>query len=238
MLLNDGELIIFLGDSLTEHPVAVSEAMETQSDDLPPVGSLARVDRYESRGWTALLMAQLCIIYPRWRLRAINAGLGGDTSRTMLARLDDVVRHHPDWVLLSAGVVAVRRTFQLDRASEAVPLEEYRANMATMVRRAQEGGSRVVLLEPTPHVRPPAGTSAEVWVEDVNALTREYAGAVAAVARETGAYFVPLFAEFLDIQAAGQVREPAFTLYADDVHLNLPGDLLYMRQVYAFLEAH
>lgn len=238
MLLNDGELLVFLGDSLTEHPIAVSEAMETQSDELPPVGSLARVDRFESRGWTVLLMAQLSITYPRWRLRTINAGIGGDTSRKMLARLDDVVRHHPDWLLLSAGVVDMRRAFQPERASEAVPLEEYRANIATMVRRAQEGGSRVVLLEPTPHVRPPAGASAEVRVEDVNALTRQYAGAVEAVARETGAYLVPLFETFLDIQATGRAREPAFTLYADDVHLNLPGDLLYMQQVYTFFQVH
>ena len=51
MRIRDGPQITFLGDSITEHSVAVSDDMEAQSQDLPALGALARVDRHQPRGW-------------------------------------------------------------------------------------------------------------------------------------------------------------------------------------------
>lgn len=202
MRISDGQLVVFFGDSLTEHPVAVSDAMETQTDDLPPVGAQVRVDRHEQRGWTTLLMALVSVGYPQRAIRYLNAGRGGDTSRHMLARLDtDVLAHHPNWLLLSAGVVDVRRTFQPARASEAVSLDEYAANISTITRRAQTAGARVILLEPTPVFRAPIGAPAETMVEAVNALMWRYGAAMAKAAEENRAGFVPLFETFRRIES-------------------------------------
>ena len=151
----DGQRAAFMGDSITEHLVAVNDWMETQTDGLPPIGTQVWVDRHEHRGWTALLANRIHLAYPERRIRYINAGIGGNSSRQMLARFEkDILAHQPEWLLLSAGVVEVRRSYQLDRANEVVPLDEYVANLSMMISRALKESVRVILLEPTPHARP------------------------------------------------------------------------------------
>ncbi len=235
MQFANGQLVVFLGDSLTEHAVAVSDAMETQTADLPPIGASVPVERYEHRGWTALLSALISLAHPERRIRYLNAGRGGDTSRLMLARLEtDALAHRPQWLLLNVGVVDVRRSFQPARASEAVPLDEYTTNLATMTRWAQQRGVSIVFLEPTPHIRPPTGAPPDVTVEEVNVLTQRYAAAMAQVARQTSVGFVALFEHFQRMQATMVAQ--SMSLYADEVHLNLLGDLLYAQLVCAYLD--
>src|SRR5687768_17018025 len=113
MRILDGQLVAFLGNSITQHLVAVSDRMETQTDGLPPVGTPVCVDRYENRGWTTMLANFIHLAYPERRIRYLNAGIGGHSSRQMSARFDaDVLAHQPHWLLLSAGVVEVRRVYQ------------------------------------------------------------------------------------------------------------------------------
>lgn len=235
MRILDGQLVAFLGDSITEHLVAVNDWMETQTDGLPPVGASVCVDRHEHRGWTMLLANRIHLSYPELRLRYLNAGIGGHSSRQMLARFDaDILAHRPDWLFLSAGVVEVRRTYQPDRAQDRVPLEEYASNLSLMTTNALQANIQVILLEPTPHVRPVTEGPAEVTLEDVNHLTRQYATAMRQVAQNTGAGFVPLFEAFRDVERrlAGEA-----SLYADEVHLNARGDLLYSQLVNEFLDS-
>ena len=235
MRIMDEQLVAFMGDSITEHLVAVSDWMETQTEGLPPVGAQVKVDRHEHRGWTSILAHRIQLAYPERRIRYINAGIGGNSSRQMLARFDtDILNHYPQWLLLSAGVVEVRRTYQPDRVNERVPLHEYEASLTKMISMALNGGTQVILLEPTPHTRPVTGGPAEVTVEHVNMLTRQYAAAMKEVARETEVGFVPLFDPMLLIEdrLAGQA-----SLYADEVHLNASGDLLYSQLVYQYLDS-
>jgi len=73
----------------------------------------------------------------------ILAGVSGDTSRDMLARLDrDVIGKKPDWVAIDAG--------RNDLWHGSVPFEEYKRNMTTIVTRLQEAGVHVVLQTITP----------------------------------------------------------------------------------------
>ncbi len=235
MRILDGQLVAFLGDSITQHLVAVSDWMETQTDGLPPVGTSVIVDRHENRGWTSLLENRIHLSYPERTIRYLNAGIGGHSSRQMLARFDaDILAHHPQWLLLSAGVVEVRRTYQPDREQDRVPLDEYIANLTTMITKAQNADIQVILLEPTPHVRPVTDGPPEVTLEEVNTLTQQYAKAMRQVAHETGAGFVPLFEIFLDVEhrLAGKA-----SLYADEVHLGSKGDLLYSQLVYQYLDS-
>ena len=235
MRIMDGQLVAFMGDSITEHLVAVSAWMETQTDGLPPVGTQIRVDRHEHRGWTEILANRIYLAYPERRIRYINAGIGGNSTRQMLARLDvDILTHYPEWLFLSAGVVEVRRTYQPDRVSERVPLDEYAANLTKMISMALNGGIPVILLEPTPHARPVTGGPAELTLQDVQMLTRQYARAMKQVAQETGIGFILLFDAMLHMEQSLAVEA---SLYADEVHLNARGDLLYSQLVYQYLES-
>jgi lysophospholipase L1-like esterase len=234
MRILDGQLVAFLGDSITQHLVAVSDWMETQTDDLPPVGTSVCVDRHENRGWTAILANRIHLAYPERRIRYLNAGIGGHNSRQMSARFEtDILAHHPQWLLLSAGVVEVRRFYQPDREHERVPLDEYAANLTLMTTKALNSNMRVILLEPTPHARSVTDGPPEVMLEEVNTLTRQYATAMRQVAEETGAGFVSLFDLMLSMEF--RLRGEA-SLYADEVHLGPTGDLLYSQLVYEYLE--
>jgi lysophospholipase L1-like esterase len=235
MRFQDGQLVAFLGDSITQHLVAVSDWMETQTDGLPPVGTSVCVDRHENRGWTTMLANRIHLAYPERRIRYLNAGIGGHSSRQMLERFDtDILTHHPQWLLLSAGVVEVRRFYQPDRVEDRVSLEEYVANLTTMTTRALNSNIQVILLEPTPHSRPVTDGPPEVTLEEVNTLTREYAMAMMQVVQNLGVGFISLFETFLAIERclAGEV-----SLYADEVHLGPLGDMLYSQLVYEHLNA-
>ena len=235
MRILDEQLVAFLGDSITQHLVAVSDRMETQTDGLPPVGTSVSVDRIENRGWTDILANRIRLACPERRIHYINAGIGGHSSRQMLARFDaDVLTQHPHWLLLSAGVVEVRRLYQPDRASERVSLEEYAANLTAMTTGARRENMQVILLEPTPHARKVTDGPPEVTLEDVNSRTREYAAAMRQVATTMGVGFVPLFETFLDMEQrlAGEA-----SLYADEVHLGALGDFLYSQLVYQYLDS-
>ena len=234
MRIQDGQLVAFLGDSLTQHLVAVSDWMETQTDGLPLVGASVVVDRYEHRGWTSILANRIYLAYPERRIRFLNVGIGGHSSRQMLARFEtDVLVHNPNWLLLSAGVVEVRRMYQLDRQAERVPIDEYIANLTQMSMEAANAGAQVVLLEPTPHARPVMDGPPGLTLEEVNSLTRHYATAMSQVAQQTEAGFVQLFEPFLAMESRLGVER---SLYADDVHLGPRGDLFYSQLVYQYLD--
>ena len=92
----------------------------------------------------------------------------------------------------------------------------------------------MILLEPTPHARPVTDGLPEVTLQDVNDLTRQYGIVMMQVAQETEVGFVPLFEKFLEVEyrLASQA-----SLYADEVHLNARGDLLYSQIVYQYLDS-
>lgn len=235
MQIQDGQLVAFLGDSITQHLAAVSNWMETQTDGLPPVGASVIVDRHENRGWTSMLTNRIHLAYPERRIRYLNAGIAGNSSRQMLARFEtDILVHQPHWLLLSAGVVEVRRAYQPDRAADCVSLDEYVANLITMISKARIFNIQVILLEPTPHLRPVTDGPPEVTLQEVNALTRHYATAMMEVAQHAGVGFVPLFDVFLEME---QRLGGTASLYADEVHLGLTGDLLYSQLLFQYLES-
>jgi hypothetical protein len=103
-----------------------------------------------------------------------------------------------------------------------------------MISRALKAGTQVILLEPTPHARPVTDGPPEVTLQDVNNLTYQYATAMEQVAEETQVGFVPLFEKFLEIE--NRLASQA-SLYADEVHLNARGDLLYSQIVYQYLDS-
>ena len=78
------------------------------------------------------------------KIEVIPAGVSGNTSKDMLARLDrDVLSKKPDWMTLSCGVNDV---WHGDRG---IDLETYKTNITSIVDQATKAGIKVVILEAT-----------------------------------------------------------------------------------------
>jgi lysophospholipase L1-like esterase len=104
--------------------------------------TLANEQPAEKR-WPLLLEASLRAQLAPRSVRVVNAGVGGNTSREGLARIEtDVIRHQPDIVAVEFG----GNDTTVDQARH-VTLGEYRANLEAIRRRlTSEGRTRVVLV--------------------------------------------------------------------------------------------
>ena len=71
-----------------------------------------------------------------YRYQVVNAGLSGELSAGGLTRVDTVLEHAPEVVILELGA---------NDGMQAVPTDEVRANLATIVEHLQAAGATVVL---------------------------------------------------------------------------------------------
>ena len=86
----------------------------------------------------------------------INAGVGGDTSTRMLARLDrDVLARRPRVVLIMAGLndAAWVDPGPVARTAPRVAEAEYEKNLTEIVARVKQTGASAVLVTPNPMTR-------------------------------------------------------------------------------------
>lgn len=91
------------------------------------------------RAYTDMLGIALQRVSGRSNVEMINAGISGHTTVNALARIDrDVLAHKPDLVTVMFGLNDMTR----------VPLEDYRANLKTIVRKCRDIGAEVVLATP------------------------------------------------------------------------------------------
>lgn len=136
----------------------------------------------EDERWISIVGARLQTMMPGQQVIAINAGVGGNTSREGLARIDnDVIAHGPDCVLIEFG-----GNDATDDAARHVAPDEYVANLEAIRRRIADGTqARMALL-----TFPPVINAWHAWgnhpfhqpyggidehVEVYRALTRNYA---------------------------------------------------------------
>jgi lysophospholipase L1-like esterase len=78
------------------------------------------------------------------KIVVIPAGVSGNTSKDMLARLDkDVLSKKPDWMTLSCGVNDVWH------GGGGVALEDYKKNITSIVDQAPAAGIKVIILTST-----------------------------------------------------------------------------------------
>lgn len=157
-------------------------------------------------------------------VEVVNAGIGGHNTRHALERLEgDVLLEKPEVVTVMFGVndAAMVDGGPVARTEPRVPLEEYRRNLTTIVRRIQESGARVVLCTPTPMSRAYAYSNLGAYAqnEDMNFMVRRYAEAAREVARDTGATLVDTFRLFID-------RPDGLKLIEDGCHPYVEGHRL------------
>ena len=118
IVVKDGQKVAFLGDSITQFGAR------------NPVG-------YVNLVITGFKVNGLNVI-------SVPAGVSGNTSKDMLARLDkDVISKKPDWVTISCGVNDVWH------GAKGVELDPYKANMTSIVDQCQAAGIKVMLLTAT-----------------------------------------------------------------------------------------
>jgi len=104
----------------------------------------------------------------------VMSGVGGNDSRTALARLEkDVLAHNPDLVVTMFGANDENRAGTSE--NNVVPVAEYRANLATIVKQVREKGGEVLLM--TPAMKNPD------WIATVGNMA-EYAAAMRELAAE------------------------------------------------------
>ena len=157
--------------------------------------------------------------------KVINAGVSGDTSGQLLARLErDVLSRKPDVVVVMAGT-----NDRLNSHSFA-DADAYGNNIDLLVRRIRSGGARVILVTPPPCVErflftrhDPKLFARQSPSERMGEVRRILVG----IARKRGAGLVD-FHRYLtsnrlgDERATSLLRNPANSGAKDGVHLT-PG---------------
>ena len=136
MIFNDYDRIVFAGDSVTD--------MESAQ----PVGE-GLFDNV-GRSYVRIIENMLSAVYPEVHVRVTNAGIGGNTSRDLLARFDrDVVQLNPDWVSICIGINDVWRQFDTPAMPDyAVFPEEYGQNLEKMIAMIPQSVKGVFILSP------------------------------------------------------------------------------------------
>ena len=127
----------------------------------------------------------------------VNAGIGGNTSSQMLARLDhDVLVYRPKVVVLMAGLndAAYIDAGPTARSTPRVAVADYARNLEQIIRRVRESGARVVLASPNPMTaRYPFANFGWYKGKDINSGLTAYVEASREVGRRTGVPFVDLY---------------------------------------------
>lgn len=176
------------------------------------------------KSYVTLVDAMLKAVAPESRIRVVNMGIGGNTTRDLLARWqEDVVDLAPDWVSILIGVNDVWRQFDSPLQTEQHVLpEEYEANLRRLVEETLPGVKGLVLLSPyfmEPNRADPMRSRMDEYGAIVNRLAGEYR-----------LPFVDLQAEF---DRYFQYYHPASVNW-DRVHPDIVGHMIIAR---AFLKA-
>ena len=189
--VQNGQKVAFLGDSIT------------QSGWQRPGGYVRLVvDGLESAGV---------------KIIPLPAGISGNTSIDMLARLDrDVLSKKPDWMTLSCGVNDVWH------GATGVELEPYKANITAIVDQAQAAGIKVMILTAT--VINEKDNPNNQKLEAYNQFLKTFAG-------ERKLPLVDLNAAcWKAIKAAAPVNGE-LVLTVDGVHMNPEGNMMMARGI-------
>lgn len=92
--------------------------------------------------WPKVLETRLQQADPSRRFQVVNAGVGGNTSREGLARLErDVLTHKPDLVVIEFG-----GNDATDNAARHVDLKEFEKNLTTMLEKTRAVNPRAMIV--------------------------------------------------------------------------------------------
>ncbi len=195
--LEDATSIVFLGDSITH------QCLYTQY-----------VEDY------------LYTRFPHMRFQLHNAGVGGARAWDALARFDeDVAAYQPDYVTVLLGM-----NDGSYRPYDDATFQMYRTDMTALIARIEEIGATPILMTPTmfdaraARLRDPNRNddSAQLY----NSVLTYYGTWLREVAVENGHGFVDMWGPLNNITLEQRKSDPTFTLIADAVHPDAPGQVV------------
>lgn len=206
MIFESFDRIVFAGDSVTD--------MGSQN----PVGE-GLFDNV-GRSYVREIENMLAVWYPERMIRVTNSGVGGNTSRDLLARFDrDVVQLEPDWVSICIGINDVWRQFDCPAMRDRWVLpDEYESNLRTMIESVKDHVKGIFLLTPY-YMEPNAEDTMRHRMDEYGAICRR-------LADEYGCRFVDFQAMY---NAYFAIRHSTFIAW-DRVHPNQVGAVLMARE--------
>ena len=130
MIFEQGQKILFIGDSITDCG---------RRDANAPYGN----------GYVSLVRAFVTARYPERALRWENRGIGGNTVRHLAERWEkDVIAEQPDWLSVKIGINDVWRTFD-SGGNGAVPIDEYETTLRSLLQQAVDATNcKLIVAEP------------------------------------------------------------------------------------------
>ena len=137
----------------------------------------------------------------------VNAGVSGDTSAGGLARLDWLMRQHPNIIILALGA---------NDGLRGIKPQAMRNNLAAIIERAQTAGTRVLL----DGMRIPTNYGAQ-YTQDFEAVYR-------GLADQYGLTLLPFLLE--GVAMHGELNQ------ADGIHPNAKGTAIVTGNVWRALE--
>ncbi|MDA1158122.1 MAG: GDSL-type esterase/lipase family protein [Planctomycetota bacterium] len=155
------------------------------------------------RAYTDMLGIALQRVSGVPNVEMINAGISGHTTVNALARIDrDVLAHNPDVVTVMFGLNDMTR----------VSLDDYRANLKTIVEKCRSVGAEVVLATPNNVIDTPSRPTNKLIM---------YCDVVREVGRETGVSICDTYQQLDGIRAI----EPFGwrLMMSDAIHPNMAG---------------
>ncbi|NLX15130.1 MAG: SGNH/GDSL hydrolase family protein [Phycisphaerales bacterium] len=207
--IDSDDRIVFLGDELIDMP--------------------QRQGQRPSTNFAVLTESFLTVRYPDLHPSYFHMGWMGDTATGALARLDrDVLVHKPTIVVICLGM-----NDSGYQPFEAARLEQFKQEMAELVKRCQAAGAKVWLISPPSseddHQR--AGNAAilkDGQRQTVNLAEiqysetlGQYAAAVGEVAQATGSGYIDWYGQIATARTAARSRVPK-TFFTYDGRIPIP----------------
>lgn len=194
--LADGDSIVFLGDSITH------QCLYTQY-----------VEDY------------LFTRYPGWTIHCHNAGVGGDRCADALERFDaDVAVHKPKYVTVLLGMND--GGYQpFDQGT----FDAYEKGITELLARIEAIGAKPILMTPTMFDSRAARlrkSNNERRDHYYNSVLAYYGALLRELATDRGFGFVDMYSPLNELTLRRREREPAYTLIADAVHPDAPGQVV------------
>ena len=171
--------------------------------------------------------------------KVINAGIGGNNSIDLLARIDqDCLSHHPKLTILMVGTNDMNSV-------KHVPLNAYAANLNLLVKKIKAGGSQVLIMSILPAYEPYLLTrhpAAFYLPEGVSARRNQVNEAIKKVAKSQRIHFLDLGHRFEAIGKIGTdkdslIQNEANSNKTDGIHPTANGYRFIALAVYDYITA-
>ena len=206
MIFQDGDKIVFAGDSVTDagSSAPVSEAFK---DNL-------------GFGYVRMVDIFMNVWYPELKVRVVNSGIGGNDTRNLLARFQtDVVDQNADWVSICIGINDVWRQFDMPaNESRHIAVDEYESNLEKMICMVKDNVKGMFILTPY-YIEPNAE-------DEMRALMDKYGEVCKKLAKKYNCVLVDFQKIFSDYC---KYRHSTYVAW-DRVHPGMTGGTLMARE--------